>query len=63
MWIIGLLFTFQGSMLLIGEYLCVEVAWRCLDYNGFYVHLGALLLGVGFIATLMGVIDDYAHHR
>ena len=58
MWIVGLLLAFQGSMLLIGEYLCVEVAWRCLDYNGFYVYLGALLLGVGFIATLMGVIDD-----
>ena len=52
--IVGLLSVFQGIMLLTGEYLCVEVAWRCLDYNQFYTSLGALLIGAGFIAVMIG---------
>jgi len=58
MWIIGWMSMFLGAMLLVGEYLCVEVAWRCLDYNRYYVAFGAFLLGIGMIASLLGVIDD-----
>jgi hypothetical protein len=43
-----------GSMILAGEYLCVEVAWRCFDYNQFRTVLGALLLGSGGIAVMIG---------
>jgi len=55
--IIGMALMFQGMMLLIGEYLCVEVAWRCLDYNQFYTGLGALLAGTGLITTIIGAIE------
>ena len=58
MWITGWIMMFVGAMLLVGEYLCVEVAWRCLDYNQYYTTLGMLMLGVGMIATLMGTNDD-----
>jgi hypothetical protein len=56
--IVGLLAMFQGIMLLIGEYLCVEVAWRCMDYNQLYTSLGALLLGIGMIAAMIGANHD-----
>jgi hypothetical protein len=58
MWITGWMLMFAGAMLLTGEYLCVEVAWRCLNYNGIYVGLGVLLFGTGMIATMMGVDND-----
>ena len=58
MWIVGWLMMFVGVMLLIGEYLCVEVAWRCLDYNTAYVTFGLLLLVLGLIGSLLGAIDD-----
>ena len=49
---------FAGAMLLTGEYLCVEVAWRCLDYNNWYVTFAMVLLSTGLIASLLGVTDD-----
>jgi len=58
MWINGWIMVFMGVMLLMGEYLCVEVAWRCLDYNQWYVTFAMLMLGVGLIMSLLGVIDD-----
>jgi hypothetical protein len=58
MWIIGWAMMLQGAMILAGEYLCVEVAWRCIDYNQFYVGLGVLLLGAGMIAVMIGANYD-----
>jgi hypothetical protein len=58
MWIIGAMMMVQGAMMLVGEYLCVEVAWRCLDYNQFRTGLGTLLLGTGMISVMMGVNYD-----
>ena len=58
MWALGLMFTIMGGMLLTGEYLCVEVAWRCVDYNQFYTGLAVLLLGTGFVTTLIGANHD-----
>ena len=49
---------FMGVMLLVGEYLCVEVAWRCLAYNQWYVTFAVLLLGMGLIASRIGATDD-----
>jgi hypothetical protein len=57
-WMIGAIMMFQGAMLLAGEYLCVEVAWRCLDYNQLYVSLGMLLFGTGMIAAMLGIDND-----
>ena len=54
MWILGWMLMFVGAMLLIGEYLCVEVAWRCLDYNSIYVTVGGVFLGLGLIVSLLG---------
>jgi len=58
MWINGWIMMFMGVMLLVGEYLCVEVAWRCLDYNQWYVTFAVLLLGMGLIASRIGATDD-----
>ena len=58
MWITGWMLMFMGAMLLTGEYLCVEVAWRCLDYNLIYVGLGVLLFGIGMIVVMMDVNND-----
>ena len=58
MWINGWIMMFMGVMLLVGEYLCVEVAWRCLAYNQWYVTFAVLLLGMGLIASRIGATDD-----
>jgi hypothetical protein len=52
--LVGWMALLIGSMILAGEYLCVEVAWRCFDYNQFRTVLGALLLGSGGIAVMIG---------
>ena len=58
MCIIGWAMIVQGLLLLAGEYLCMEVAWRCLDYNSFYVGLGVLLSGAGMVAAMIGANND-----
>ena len=58
MWALGVMFMIMGGMLLTGEYLCVEVAWRCVDYNQFYTGLGALFMGTGFVTALIGANHD-----
>ncbi len=47
-----------GGMLLTGEYLCVEVAWRCMEYDQFRVGFAGLMLSVGMISTMIGINDD-----
>jgi hypothetical protein len=58
MWITGWMLVFAGLMLLVGEYLCVEVAWRCLNYNTIYVTVGVVFVGLGLIMSLIGATDD-----
>ena len=43
-----------GGMLLTGEYLCVEVAWRCMEYDQFRVGFAVVILGAGMIAAMIG---------
>jgi hypothetical protein len=47
-----------GGLMLVGEYLCVEVAWRCLDYDQFRVGLAVSMLGAGMIAAMIGTNND-----
>jgi hypothetical protein len=58
MWIIGWAMIMQGLMLLAGEYLCVEVAWRCLDYNMVYMNFAVVLLITGLSMILTGARHD-----
>lgn len=51
---LALLLMLPGAMLLVGEYLCVEVAWLCLDYNHINVFLGSALCFAGIAAALFG---------
>ena len=54
---LGWLMMLPGVLLLTGEYLCVEVAWRCLNYNPVVTTVGTLLVGVGLIAAMLGIDD------
>jgi hypothetical protein len=56
--IVGWMMMLFGGMMLAGEYLCVEVAWRCIDYNQIYTALGMLLVGTGMISVMIGANDD-----
>jgi len=58
MWIIGAAMIVQGLVLLAGEYLCVEVAWRCMHYNAGYVGLAIVLLVAGLVMILIGANND-----
>lgn len=55
---LGFLMIVAGTLLLTGEYLCVEVAWQCLHYDQFVVTLATLMMSTGFIATIIGIFDD-----
>ena len=52
--IVGWMTVLMGGMVLTGEYLCVEVAWRCMDYNTGYVSFAIMLLIAGLIMVLIG---------
>lgn len=53
----GLFFALFGLLLIAGEYLCVETAMRCFDYNPIYITLGAIAIGCGLIAVVLS--SDY----
>jgi len=53
----GFLTILFGILLLAGEYLCVETAMRCLNYNPIYTNLGAIAIGCGLIAVMLS--SDY----
>jgi len=55
---VGFLSILFGALLIAGEYLCVEVAWRCMDYNQFYTGFGMLLMGVGIISAMIGANNN-----
>ena len=50
--------TLLGTLLLVGEYLCVETAMRCLNYNPIYTSLGALATGCGIVAIMLSLDYD-----
>jgi len=52
--IVGWMTVLMGTMVITGEYLCVEVAWRCMDYNTGYVSFAIMLLIAGLIMILIG---------
>ena len=58
--IVGWMAMLFGGLMLTGEYLCVEVAWRCLDYDQFRTGLAVMLLTAGLITMLIGANDDKA---
>lgn len=57
-YLISFLLVLAGMLLLIGEWLCVEIAWKCLDYRAGIVSIGFTLIAVGLILFL-SVIDYY----
>jgi hypothetical protein len=56
--IVGWMTLLTGAMILTGEYLCVEVAWRCMDYNTGLVGFTIMLLISGLIMIMIGTKDD-----
>ena len=56
--IVGWMTLLMGGMILTGEYLCVEVAWHCLDYRTGYVTFAVVLLIAGLIMIMIGTKDD-----
>ena len=52
--LVGWMIVLMGGMVLTGEYLCVDVAWRCMDYNTGYVAFAIMLLIAGLIMVLIG---------
>lgn len=50
--VISVLMALAGALILYGEWLCVEVAWRCLDYNEIKVGLGVALIGAAVLLQM-----------
>ena len=57
---LAFLMKFVGGMLIIGEWLCMEVAWRCMDYNPIILAVSITLLLSGLISLFMGIGLRYA---
>lgn len=47
--------TLLGTLVLAGEYLCVETAMRCVVYNPIYIMLGTIALGCGLIISMLSL--------
>jgi hypothetical protein len=56
--IVGWMTLLTDAMILTGEYLCVEVAWRCMDYNTGLVGFTIMLLIAGLAMILIGAEND-----
>ena len=47
-----------GLLLLAGEWLCVNVAWRCVEYGQVIPYVGIASLAIGLILCLLSVDRD-----
>lgn len=56
----GVLSAMFGTMLGLGEWLCVEIAWRCIDYNITLIAISTSLVLSGLITLFMGIGAKYA---
>ncbi len=56
------LFSLFGALLLIGEYLCVEIAWKCMTYSTWIVSTGVSLIGVSII-MVVGMLGMRSKHK
>lgn len=59
-YLIAILMILLGGLLLAGEYLCVEVIWRCLDYRAAVLSIAFTFVIIGLILFLS--ILDYKKH-
>jgi hypothetical protein len=53
------LMMFMGAMLFVGEWLCVNVAWKCMDYNQVVMGVSFALISSGLISLFMGLGIKY----
>jgi hypothetical protein len=49
----------MGAMLFVGEWLCVNVAWKCMDYNQVVMGVSFALISSGLISLFMGIGSKY----
>lgn len=55
---VGWMSVLFGTLLLVGEYLCVEVAWLCLEYDDFRVAFAVSMIVAGVISITIGAKND-----
>lgn len=48
-----------GSLLLIGEWICVEVAWRCIEYSTWIVTTGVSLIIAAVVMAWVISVSQY----
>lgn len=53
------LMMFMGAMLFVGEWLCVNVAWKCMDYDQVVMGVSFALISSGLISLFMGLGIKY----
>jgi len=56
---LAFLMKFVGGMLILGEWLCMEIAWRCANYNPVILASSIAMLIGGLIILLMGIGVKY----
>lgn len=60
---LAFLMKFVGGMLILGEWLCMEIAWRCANYNPVILASSIAMLIGGLIILLMGIGLRYANAK
>lgn len=58
----GILLVMFGTMLGLGEWLCVEIAWKCMDYDLTLIAISTSFILSGLISLFMGIGAKYAKH-
>jgi len=53
------LMMFMGAILFVGEWLCVNVAWKCMDYDQVIMASSFTLILSGLISLFMGLGIKY----
>lgn len=51
-YVISGLMLLAGGAIFLGEWLCVEVAWRCLDYSEFRTSLAVAFIGAAVLLQM-----------
>lgn len=59
---LGMLMSFSGGMLIMGEWLCMEIAFRCFEYNTTLLVAAMTMVICGFVLFINGLALRYAEN-
>lgn len=59
---LGILMSFVGGMLIMGEWLCMEIAFRCFEYSTILLVASTTMIIFGVVLFINGLALKYAEN-